>query len=255
MKKICCVLACLLLFAGVSVSAKPKMPQPTDRFFVNDFADLIPAEMEEEIYLAGRELYEKTGAQVVAVTVETVGPDDIRSYAYQLATQWGIGSEEEDNGVLLLLSIGDREIDIDVGYGLEGALPDGKCGRILDHYAMPYLQNGDYGGGVAAAYDALINEVYIEYGLEPDENYVPVDDAEDELTTSEGFGVLAFVLIFLLLTISSRGRRFLLFSFGGSRGSGFHSSGFSSRGGGFGGGGGFSGGGGSFGGGGASRGF
>lgn len=258
MKKLCCMLICLLLLAGVSVSAKTKVPQPTDHFFVNDFANLIPADLEEEIYLAGRELYEKTGAQVVAVTVESIGSDDIRSYAYRLATQWGIGNEEENNGVLLLLSIGEREIDIDVGYGLEGALPDGKCGRILDNYAMPYLQSGDYGGGVAAAYDALINEVYIEYGLEPDENYVPVDDSEDEMTTGEGVMVLIFVLIFLLLTISSRGRKVLFFPFfGGGYHGGFHGGGggFSSggRSGGFGGG--FSGGGGSFGGGGASRGF
>lgn len=252
MKRLCCLLVCLLLFAGVPVSAEASIPQPTDRFFVNDFANLISPQEEEAIYLAGRELYEKTGAQVVAVTVETIGSEEIRSYAYQLATQWGIGSEDEDNGVLLLLSIGERKIDIDVGYGLEGALPDGKCGRILDNYAMPYLQSGDYGAGVAAAYDALINEVYIEYGMEPDENYEPVGD-EEEWTAADGFGVLMFVLLFLLLTISSRGRRFLLFAFGTGRG-GFSSGGFhgGSSSGGFGG---FSGGGGGFGGGGSSRGF
>jgi len=250
MKRLCCLLVCLLLFSGVSVSAKESMPSPTDRFFVNDFADLLPAEAEEEIYLAGRELYEKTGAQVVAVTVETIGSYDIRGYAYELATKWGIGDEEKDNGVLLLVAVNERKIDIDVGYGLEGALPDGKCGRILDTYAIPHLQKDDYAAGMLAAYDSLINEVFIEYGMQPDENYVPVDD-EEEFTVSDGIMMLVAMLVFLSLIISSRGRRFLLFSFGGPR-MFYHGGGGSSSGGGFGG---FSGGGGSFGGGGASRGF
>ncbi len=249
MKKLCCILVCLLLLGGVVVSAEITIPQPTDRFFVNDFADLIPAEVEEEIYLAGRELYEKTGAQVVAVTVDTIGSYDIRSYAYALASEWGIGSAEEDNGVLLLLSIGEREIDIDVGYGLEGALPDGKCGRILDNYAMSYLQAGDYGAGMASAYDALVNEIYIEYDMEPDENYVPVEDTDEEISSIDGIFSMLILLVFLSLLITSRGRRFLLFSLA-ARGR-YNGGGFSSgSGGGFSG---FSGGGGSFGGGGASR--
>ncbi len=252
MKKLCCIILCLVLLVGISVSAD-SLPQATDRFFVNDFAGLMDENTEQEIYLAGRELFEKTGAQVVAVTVESIDGNEIRDYAYRLATEWQIGDAEKDNGVLLILALKERKIDIEVGYGLEGALTDGKCGRILDHYAMPYLQDGHYGAGMRAAYDALINEVYIECGMEPDEDYVPVDDAE-EAGALEGFGAMIALFILLLLLTTFRGRRLFggfgpfIFMGGGSHFRGGH-------GGGFGGGGGFSGRGGGFGGGGSSRGF
>lgn len=250
MKKWCCIVLCLVLFAGMTVSAA-SLPQATDRFFVNDFANLMDAETEEAIYLAGRELYEKTGAQIVAVTVESIGDNEIRDYAYKLATAWQIGDEEKDNGVLLILALEERQIDIEVGYGLEGALTDGKCGRILDNYAMEYLQEGDYAAGIAAAYDALINEAYIEYGLEPDENYVPVDEEEGE--GLDGFAVMLVLFLLLIVLTHFRGRHAFgpFFFVGGPH---FHSGG-GFRSGGGGGFSGFSGGGGSFGGGGSSRGF
>ena len=255
MKKIGCILLCLLLFVGISASAKA-LEQPSDRFFVNDFAGLLDDAAEEDVYLAGRQLFEKTGAQVVLVTVDSIGDEEIRDYAYKLATEWGIGDEEKDNGVLLILAMEQRKIDIEVGYGLEGALTDGKCGRILDRDAMPYLRDGQYGDGMLAAYDSLINEVYLEYGMEPADDYVPVDDEDDE-GLSGAIGMLILLVLLIVLSIlRSRaafggGRHvFVPMMFFGPRGGG---GGFSGRGGG--GFSGFSGGGGGFGGGGSSRGF
>ena len=251
-------LTCLLLLAIwliVPALATAALPDHTDKFFVNDFADVLTEDEEETIYRLGRELYEKTTAQVVAVTVNTTDGEEIRQYGYQLATKWGVGDAEKDNGVLLMLASKDRKIDIEVGYGLEGALPDGKCGRILDHYAMPYLTVNQFGKGVSEAYRALINEVYLEYGLEPDADYTPLDELEEENDPLIGFFSLLLLMVILSFFIFGRSRRSfhllpMIFS-GVVDGIGFggHSSGSS---GGFGG---FSGGGGSFGGGGASRGF
>ena len=230
--------------------------RPTDRFFVNDFSGVISSAAAEEIYALGAELQEKTGAQVVAVTLPTTGDEDIRQFGLELGRDWGIGQEDKDNGVLLLLATEDRQVSIEVGYGLEGALNDAKTGRILDTYATPDFKEGDYSSGMRKAYRALINEVYIEYGLEPvDDEYVPVSPEPEEESGQTAMTVIAaiFFLLLFVLAVAGRGRRggppFIFFGGHGGGHGGF-------GGGGFGGGGsGFSGGGGSFGGGGSSRGF
>ncbi len=248
MKKTVCFFAVIILALGMFVSpatAETIDLVPTDRFFVNDFAGVMSNETENAIYNAGVQLYQKTKAQVVVVTVDTVNGQDIHEYGVQLGRAWGIGDKENNTGVLLLLAVQDREVDISVGYGLEGAITDARSGIILDNYAVPYFQNNDFSTGLAATYNALVNEVYIEFGLEPDPDYTPVD----ELTQDSGW--LSIVVFILLLSILFFGRRRLPFFFFPIGGFGGHNH---SGGGGFSGGG-FRGGGGSFGGGGASRGF
>ncbi len=263
-KRLLSLLLCLgLLLTALSAAgaAANAVYQPTDRFFVNDFAGVLSASDAEEIYALGAELDQKTGAQVVAVTIPTTDGEEIRSYGLELGREWGIGEKDKNNGVLLLLAVEDRQVDIEVGYGLEGALPDAKTGRILDQYATPDFRNDDFSEGMRKAYRALINEVYIEYGLEPpDEDYVPVspEDTVDSEDVFSAVGTIVVVVIFLALFFGRRHHRggppFIFF---GGHGGGFGGSGGRfGGGGGFGGsGGGFSGGGGSFGGGGSSRGF
>ena len=199
-------------------------------------------------------MYKKTGAQVVCVTVNSLDGKDVRDYALGLGREWGIGSKNND-GVLLLLSVEERQIDIEVGYGLEGALPDGKTGRILDNYAIPYLKSDDFSTGLREAFSALIGETATEYGVEIDGSSLAPDVDEDEEYKSSKAVIIDFI-IFIIIVFAIRkitGRTPFIF-FGGG---GNHHSGGGFSGGGFSGGssGGFSGGGGSFGGGGSSRGF
>lgn len=200
---------------------------------------------------AAVQLYQKTGAQVVVVTLDSIDGADIQEYGVQLGREWGVGDEDKDNGIVLVLAMEEREVGISVGYGLEGAVTDMQSGIILDNYALPYFQEDNYSEGLSAAYDALINEVYLEYGLEADPDYVPVDELE-EVTTGATFSLI-ILLVFLCVvsTVMRRTRRlhpaFFFFPTGGGN--------FHHRSGGGGGFGGFRGGGGSFGGGGASRGF
>ncbi len=234
--------------------------KPTERFFVNDFADVIKPEDEDTIYSQGVGLQEKTGAQVVAVTVKSLDSQDIRDFGVALGREWGLGEEDKNNGVLLLMALDERKISIEVGYGLEGGLTDIETGIILDTYAIPYLKNNDYSTGIQKAYSAIVNEVYIEYGLEPEEGYTPAEEIrnrdEDEENIGSFFGAIVPIILILILiaVFSSRGGRRggPPFIFMGGRG-GFGGGNF--RGGSGGSFGGFSGGGGSFGGGGSSRGF
>ena len=147
---------------------------PTNEFYVNDFADVLSPEVENYIIDAGNKLYNATTAQIVVVTVNTVGEDDIFNYSLNLARDWGIGDSESNNGCLIFLAIDDRKSYIQVGYGLEGRLTDGKTGRFQDDYLIPYLTENDYDGGVENLFKAIVSEVYAEYGITSPAEAVPM---------------------------------------------------------------------------------
>lgn len=235
-------------------------PKATERFFVNDFADVLEPNDEDTMYNMAVSLNNSTTAQVVVVTVESLDGKEPDEYALELGREWGVGTEENNNGIVILLSESDREINIAVGYGLEGALPDSKTGRIIDVYGLEYLRRDDFSKGITAIQNAIVNEVYLEYGMEPQDGYVAIDRIGSQIATEDAGEVVVswiimLVIVMIVLMLSGRRRR-SFFWFGGPP---FMGGGFGSgRGsGGFGGfiGGGFRGGGGSFGGGGAGRGF
>jgi len=260
-KRILSVLAAVLLLGGLLCGCSEEgFPTATERFFVNDFADVITSADEDGMYNLAVALNNSTTAQVVVVTVESLDGMEPYEYALELGREWGVGTEEKDNGIVVLFSEGDREIYIAVGYGLEGALPDSKTGRIIDVYGLDYLRNDEFSKGLSAIQKALVNEVYIEYGMEPQEGYIAIDKLPADVSDEDAGDVLMawiimVIIIIILLSIFRRGNRGFMW-FGGPH---IHMGGFSggSSGGfgGFSGGGGFRGGGGSFGGGGAGRGF
>ena len=250
MKKIYTVFAALVVFLVLfsNVAFAADLPKPTKNFFVNDFANVISNADEEKMQQQGEALFKECGAQVVVVTVKSLNGEDLESYSLNLARSWRIGSDKNDDGILLLLAVDERKVRIEVGYGLEGALPDSKTGRILDTYGVDRFKKNDFSTGLAAVYDSLINEVYIEKGLDPADGYTPVEDYS--LTTKEkviAYGIIALIVLAFIFTNRGKRKRGFVYYGGGFGGGGFSGSGSSS--------GGFSGGGGSFGGGGSSRGF
>lgn len=248
------LLLCFVLFSVVSLSGcEEEKLFPTQELFVNDFADVLDDADEQTICELGKKLKDESTAEVVVVTVETINGGNISDYATNLGRDWGIGNKEKNNGVLILLASEDREVYIAVGYGLEGALPDSKTGRILDNYAVPYFKDDNFSLGLVETYKAVVNEVYVEYGLTPNEGYVPADtlseapqEETDLKTVVISWIILLIIVILYTLVFKRRGIVFIPFGGGNFRGGGF---------GGFGGGssGGF--GGGSFGGGGSGRSF
>lgn len=117
---------------------------PKAEFYVADYANVLSKETESYIVQTNIDLQQKTGAQIVVVTIPSLDGMDIEQYANTLFRQWEIGSKEKNNGLLLLCSTGDRLFRVEVGYGLEGRLPDGKTGRMQDEYIIPYLKKNDY---------------------------------------------------------------------------------------------------------------
>ncbi len=269
MKKIFVLLSTLVLIISLSVSSLAfDFPQPTNDLFVNDFAGVISEENESEIMKIGADLYTQTGAQIVVVTINSLDGYDVDEYALELGREWGVGSKDDNNGVVLLLSVSDRAVSIQAGYGLEGCVTDVKSGMILDEYALPYFSDDNFSTGLFEAYKAITAVVCMEYGVELDPNYKINYYQTYESNTSDDMedligGMIIVVVIISLIVVLSGG-----FSGNNSNhgGGSYHGSGRSYRGGtyyggfssgsrgGFsGGGGGFRGGGGSFGGGGASR--
>ncbi|MCL5808924.1 MAG: TPM domain-containing protein [Deltaproteobacteria bacterium] len=140
----------LLTAAMLSVSlclmaAAETFPRPTGA--VNDFAGVIPGQYKSRMETLAGEVLEKTGTSVVVATVETIGNNDPSDYVNRLYQAWGIGEKSKDRGVLIFLAAKERQVRIETGYGVEGIIPDGLAGEILDRYAIPYFRQGDYGRG------------------------------------------------------------------------------------------------------------
>jgi len=254
----------LLVFLSLTVmdAAAQKLPSPTG--YVNDFAGLIDPGYETEISRIARSVQQSTGAEITVVSIESYEPyGSIEEYSIALAEAWGIGESGKDNGVMLILSMAERELRIEVGYGLEGALPDGLTGEIMDKSMVPSFQNGNYGEGFLKAVHGISGIIANEYGVELKEVDMRESRGYKRSSGASSGASSLFRFIFIMFILFAGGGRFfwpllILSGMGGRRGyrGGFGSGGFGSGGFGSGGGGGFSGfSGGSFGGGGASRGF
>ena len=152
----------LLLVISTAWAAIPQ--RPTRDLYVQDYAGLLSQETKSRILTIGAELDRKTTAQITVVTVKSLEGQSIEDYANALFRQWGIGSKDKNNGILLLISQNPRKLRIEVGYGLEGAIPDGYAGRIRDKDLTPNLKKNDYDTGVLTAYQELASKTAAEYG-------------------------------------------------------------------------------------------
>lgn len=139
---------------------------PTSDFYVNDYAGLLSTETKNYIINANEKLYSQTKAQIVVVTVPNLGDSSLEEYATQLFRNFGIGDSTKNNGVLLLLALEEREFRVEVGYGLEGILPDGKTGRIQDEYIIPYLRQNNWDDGIRNGFSAILQIVADEYNVD-----------------------------------------------------------------------------------------
>lgn len=150
------ILLLLSVFFTCKVNA---LVNPTEKFYINDYANIISPETEEYIYEKSVKLNEIDGTQIVVVTVKNLEGRSIEDYSLELARKFGIGSKEKNNGLLLLLALEEREFRVEVGTGLEGILPDGKTGRFQNQYIIPYLKENNFDEGIKNGYNAFYNEI------------------------------------------------------------------------------------------------
>ena len=140
----------LILVATAVAIELSDVPNPRDHgAWVTDLARVLPAETEERINARIDALHASTGAELAVVTV-----DDVRgtpkAFANALFAAWGVGRKEADDGVLMLLVLGRRRLEMETGYGLEGTLPDGMLGMMQAQWMVPHFRQGRFGEGLEA---------------------------------------------------------------------------------------------------------
>jgi uncharacterized protein len=175
----------LILIAGgaFSYASVFELPEQSQEFYVYDEVGIIDSDFKSEIVGANQELRESTGAQVVVAIVDnTEGSGDLKDYANRLFEKWQIGDSEKDNGVLMLISMEERKIWIEIGYGLEGILPDGRVGEIIRDDITPYFKEEIYDYGIEKGFYSIVGEISEEYGITNTylENYYYEEVLEDE---------------------------------------------------------------------------
>ncbi len=239
---------CLLLLASGLICAEG-IAQETPRLKrrVTDQSGSLSSSELNSIESALERFEQATSNQIAVLLVPSLGDESLEDYTLRVAENNGLGKKGRSNGVLLLIAKAERRMRIEVGYGLEGALPDAVCDQIIRRVIAPRFREGDFVGGVSAGVDAIMLATKGEFKGEPEHD-----------RGSNKFSFIIPLVLFILFGFFSRfftsGRRQYLGSRGSYTRGGWWMGGGGFGGGGFGGGGGggFSGGGGSFGGGGAS---
>ena len=198
--KITAVLA-ILAFSVLSAAGIPSRPYPPR--LVNDFAGVLPYHYQTlalEKMLS--DFNDSTSNQIAVVTVNDLEGMSPSEYATELGHSWGVGSEKFDNGIVILVkpktSGSQGQVNISIGYGLEGAIPDSYASRIISAYMIPAFQSGDYYAGIERACTVLMK-------LASGEISEPVE--EEGLPAGMIAGLILFVFVIVLAAAAGRGGR------------------------------------------------
>lgn len=195
-------LAFIFLLVSFCVNAQidnviPKRPSPPR--LVNDFADMLTPEQEHALESKLIAYSDSTSSQIAIVTIESLKGYEDEEFAIALGRKWGVGGKEFNNGVVILISEQDRKSRIEVGYGLEGAIPDITAKTIIDNDLTPNFKEGNYYRGLDKATDDIIKAVAGEYKAPPGHG--------KKKSKGIGFGAIIFFIIMIFLFAGRGGGR------------------------------------------------
>ena len=245
MRRLCVI---LVLVVSLRLWADEVIPPPPAVYF-NDYAGVVSAGTAAQLNQTLENFERQSSDQIlVAIYPKMQSDSSIDDYTVRVARSWQVGQKGKNNGAVLFVFVQDHKMFLEVGYGLEGVLPDALCKRIIDEEITPRFKAGDFDGGLTAGVQAILAAVKGEYQGNGTTAAEHVRHLKEILPTVFSMAVLIFIL-FVFVRGGLRGGGYSVWmmgsggSSGGWGGGGFSGGGFS--------GGGFSGGGGSFGGGGA----
>ena len=242
MDRIKAIFAVVLVFIGFAVSVSAEIPRLSG--YVTDQTGALSPNTKRQLEAVSQQLDEAAKVQVVTAIVNSLDGMTVEDYAEKLFRANGIGDKAKDQGVLILVAPNQRKVRIEVGYGLEGLIPDGKAGQIIDDNILPSFKKGNIESGVIGGHMRVARIIADEYKVPLKTNI------REQVPNKRNNPLVAIILLIALMTILGGGRSvFPWIILGGLGGGGFGDR----RGDGFGGFGGF--GGGMSGGGGASRGW
>lgn len=180
----------LLVFSTLAFSQQ--FPAKSNRL-VNDYTGTLTPQQLNHLEQKLVAFDDSTSNQIAVVLMESVGDYDIADYAVRLAQQWGIGSKDHNNGILLLAALSDRRVTIQTGYGLEGAVPDAIAYRIINNDIKPSFVRQDYYTGLDEATNSLIAYTKGEYKAKP---------KKKSKGGEGGLGALLFIALVIILVFS-----------------------------------------------------
>lgn len=181
-----------LIFFGAVFELSAAIPSKPDRL-VNDLAGCMPAKVADSLERVLVAFDDSTSNQICVLTVKTLDGMASSDYAIQTFNKWGVGSKENNNGVLILVKPKTEteygDVFIATGYGLEGALPDAVCSRIINKIMIPHFKQDDYSGAITEACETIMGIASGEYTL------------DDEDSGSNGHPFLGFIIIIGIIAL------------------------------------------------------
>lgn len=175
--------------------------------YVNDYANVLSPAAVTQLTSICTEINDKAKAQIFVVTVKTTGDSPIEDFSINLATRWGVGPKASSSGVLILYAIDDRKSRIEVGYGLEGILNDGKVGSFMRE-AQSSLRSGDYSGGILLVTRRVADTIAQDRGITLTGGPLPAPVSQPTSSEGSGIGALIFlglIIFFLYVMIKNSG--------------------------------------------------
>jgi uncharacterized protein len=192
----------ILLFVGIALQANAQdlLPKPNPPRLVVDKAGVLSAEQVQILERQLVALDDSTSNQICIVTLPTLEGGSVDDYAVNLFRSWGIGNKKTNNGVLILVAVNDRKVHIEVGYGLEGAIPDVTAKNIINTDLGPNFKQGNYYRGFANAIESLSKAAAGEYKA-------PRARKQEKGTSGGEILVFIIIVVVILALIGGRGGR------------------------------------------------
>ena len=196
------------LFLALSAHAQQGLPKTKPAGYVNDFAGVLSSSARTQLEALCTEVDQKAHAQIAVVTVKSLDGKSIEEYAVDLFKQWGIGPKQSDNGILILLAVQDRRNRIEVGYGLEPILPDGKV-TGFQREALPYLRVGNYDAALLLMTHRVADVIAQDRGVKLTSSAAIPAPRVSRHSQDSGPGTIAIILFlfFIFFVISNIFRR------------------------------------------------
>lgn len=180
----------VVLATGYTVNSIPNPKTANQNTYVSNPNNILSTDVVTQINVLLDSLESQNGTEVAVVAVESIGSEEINSFATKLFKEWGIGKAKQDNGLLVLFVLDQKKVKFETGYGIEGVLPDAICKRIQMQKMIPYFKNGDYNGGMIAGVEAIVSTVKAE-------KYAPVP--EKKIAWNEVLPLAAGLYLFLIV--------------------------------------------------------
>lgn len=194
----------LLMMAGLLANAQNIPPRPNPPTLVNDFAGVLLKTEDDALEQKVVAYFDSTSTQIAIVTLKSIGDYDISQVSLKILRDWGIGTKGKNNGILILVSVEDRKIRIETGYGMEGVVPDAVANQIISQIIKPAFREGHYYQGLDGAVEAIQKAAAGEYRADPRQSKPGI---------SPGAIFLIIMVIVIIVSIIGRGG-------GGGRGGG-----------------------------------